>query len=155
MYRQEMIENVAQYIIGKSYTPYELNGFVDGFIYELNDVVNVVDKNGKMFEAVILDYSNQSRIKSNVKAKTLDKKTTNYNLVGSKANAIGQVKLEVDHINETITSLTSRVEDLSDYLKSADAESIYATKTEVTEEFKNYVTSETLSTTLEFTYVEI
>lgn len=118
LYRQEMIENVAQHIIGKSYTPYELNGFVDGFIYELNDVVSVVDKNGDTFDAVILDYSNQSRIKSNVKSETLDKKITNYNLVGSKANAIGQVKLEVDHINETITSLTSRVEDLSDYLKS-------------------------------------
>ena len=119
LYRHEMIEIVANYIIGKSYTPFELNGFVDGFIYELNDVVSVVDKSGDTFDAVILDYSNQSRIKSNVKAETLDKKTTNYNLVGSKANAIGQVKLEVDHINETITSLTSRVEDLSDYLKSA------------------------------------
>lgn len=119
LYRQEMIEEVASHILGKAYTPYELNGFVDGFIYELNDVVSIIDKNGDAFDAVILDYSNQSRIKSNLKAETQDKKTTNYNLVGSKANAIGQVKLEVDHINENITALTSRVEDLSDYLKSA------------------------------------
>ena len=119
LYRQEMIENVANYVIGKSYTPFELNGFVDGFIYELNDVIEIVDKNGDTFNAVILDYSIQSRIKSNVKAEIQDKNKTNYNLVGSKAKAIGQVKLEVDHINETITALTSRVEDLTDYLKSA------------------------------------
>ena len=120
LYRQEMIAEVANHILGRSYTPYQIDGLVDGFIYELNDVVSVVDKNGDTFDAVILDYSNQSRIKSNVKAATQDKKTTNYNLVGSKANAIGQVKLEVDHINETITSLTSRVEDLTDYLRAAN-----------------------------------
>ena len=119
LYRQEMIEEVSKHILGKSYTPFQLNGFVDGFIYELNDVVEIIDKNGDIFNAVILDYSNQSRIKSNIRAETQDKNTTNYNLVGSKANAIGQVKLEVDHINETITALTSRIENLSDYLKSA------------------------------------
>ena len=119
LYRQDMIGKVANYIIGKSYTPFKLDGFVDSFIYELNDVISVVDKNGDVFDAVILDYSNQSRIKSNLKAETQDKNTTNYNLVGSKTNAIGQVKLEVDHINDTITSLTSRVEDLTDYLKIA------------------------------------
>lgn len=118
LYRQEMIEEVAKYVIGKSYTPFELNGFVDGFIYELNDVIEVIDKNGDTFNAVILDYSNQSRIKSNVKAVIQDKNKTNYNLVGSKSSAIGQVKLEVDHINNTITSLTSRIEDLTDYIKT-------------------------------------
>jgi len=120
LYRQDMIEEIAQHILGKSYTPFKLDGFVDSFIYELNDVIEIIDKNGETFNAVILDYSNQSRIKSNLKADTQDKKTTNYNLVGSKTNAIGQVKLEVDHINDTITSLTSRVEDLTDYLKSAN-----------------------------------
>ncbi len=119
LYREEMISNVASFILGKTYTPFELNSFVDGFIYELNDVIKVIDKNGNPFDAVILDYSSQSRIKSNVKADSQDKNKTNYNLVGSKANAIGQVKLEVDHINETITALTSRVEDLTDYLKSS------------------------------------
>lgn len=118
LYRQEMIKEVANHIIGKSYTPFQLDGFVDGFIYELNDVVGIIDKNGKTFNAVIMDYSNQSRIKSNVKAEIQDKNKTNYNLVGSKSNAIGQVKLEVDHINNTITSLTSRIENLTDYLKT-------------------------------------
>ena len=118
LYREEMIANVAKYIIGNSFIPFELNGFVDGFIYELNDVIKIIDKNGEAFNAVILDYSSQSRIKSNVKAATQDENKTNYNLVGSKTSAIGQVKLEVDHINETITALTSRIEDLSDYLKT-------------------------------------
>ena len=53
LYRRDMIEEVAKHVIGKSYTPFQLDGFADGFIYELNDVVSVVDKNGEKFEAVI------------------------------------------------------------------------------------------------------
>lgn len=117
LYREEMISTVASYIIGKSYTPFNIQGFVDGFVYELNDVLSVVDKNGNTFNAVVLDYSSQSRIKSNIKAEVKEKVKTNYNLVGSKASAINQVKVEVDHINDTITALSSRVEDLTDYLK--------------------------------------
>lgn len=119
LYRQEMIEAVASHIIGKSYIPFSLNEFVDGFIYELNDVVNVIDKTGETFEVVILDYSSASRIKSNIKAEQQGKTTTNYKLAGSTKETINQVKLEVDHINNTITALSSRIEDLTDYLTSA------------------------------------
>ena len=117
LYRQEMIETVANYVIGKSYTPFKLDGFVDGFIYELNDVLSVVDRNGDTFNAVILDYSSSSRIKATIKAETQDKKTTNYNLAGSKQQAINEVKLQVDYINNTVTALSSKVEDLTDYLR--------------------------------------
>ncbi len=54
-----------------------------------------------------------------------------------------------DGENKYIEQVGNWEVDLGDYLKSTDAENIYATKSEVTEEFKNYVTSETLSTTLE------
>ena len=116
LYRKEMIEQVASHIIGMSYTPFKLDGFIDGFIYELNDVISVVDKNGDTFNAVILDYSTSSRIKANVKAETQDKNTTNYNLAGSKQEAINQVKLLVDHINNEITALAKKVEDITDYV---------------------------------------
>ena len=45
LYREEMIEKVANYIIGMSYIPYNITNVVDGFIYELNDVVEIIDKN--------------------------------------------------------------------------------------------------------------
>ena len=107
LYREEMISIVASYVIGKSYTPFELTNFVDGFIYELNDVVSVVDKNGNTFDAVILDYSTASRIKANLKAPTQDSNKTDYNLAKSKLNAINQVKLEVDHNKQEINMVAS------------------------------------------------
>lgn len=118
LYREEMIETVAKYIIGKSYTPFNLNNFVDGFIYELNDVLNVIDKNGNIFEAVLLDYSTSNRIKSNIKAGVENKTSTDYKLAGSNKEAINQVRLDVDHIKGIIEALSQRIEDLSDYLRS-------------------------------------
>lgn len=105
LYREEMISTVAEYIIGKSYNPFSLDDFVDGFIYELNDVVTIIDKNGEEFDAVILDYSSSSRIKSNIKADTPDKNNTDYKLAGSSKEEIRKVKLDVDHINKNITAM--------------------------------------------------
>lgn len=107
LYREEMISIVASYVIGKTYIPFELTNFIDGFIYELNDVVSVVDKNGNAFDAVILDYSTASRIKATIKAATQDSNKTDYNLAKSKLEAINRVKLEVDHNNQEINIVAS------------------------------------------------
>ena len=111
LYREEMIEEVANHIIGMSYIPYEINNVVDGYIYELNDVVSVVDKNGDTFDAVILNTSNNSRIKSIVKSEVMTETTTNYNLAGSNKSNVNKVKLEVDHIKNEINSVVSKVEE--------------------------------------------
>lgn len=111
LYREEMIEEVANHIIGMSYIPYTLENVMDGYIYELNDVVEVVDKNGDVFNAVILDISNNSRLKSIIKSEVMAETTTNYNLAGSKASAINQVKLEVDHANNEIKSVASKADE--------------------------------------------
>ena len=113
LYREEMIEEVAKYVVGMSYTPYKAENVIDGFIYELNDVVSIVDKNGNTFNAVILDVSNNSRIKSTIKADVGAETKTNYNLAGSKTSEIAQVKLEVDHINNQIKSVVSTTESVS------------------------------------------
>ena len=113
LYREEMIGEVAKYVVGMSYTPYKAENVIDGFIYELNDVVSIVDKNGNAFNAVILDVSNNSRIKSTIKADVGAETKTNYNLAGSKASEIAQVKLEVDHINNQIKSVVSTTESVS------------------------------------------
>jgi hypothetical protein len=111
LYKEEMIEEVASHIIGKSYTPFTLENFVDGFYYELNDVVTVQDKNNNTFSAVFLDYSNTSRIKSNFKADVMNQEQeTKYNLAGSNKKTLNEVKLEVDHINNEIRQVVSRVQ---------------------------------------------
>lgn len=106
--RESMISLVAPYIIGKSYTPYELTDFVDGFIYELNDTLSVVDKNGDTFTAVILEYDSLSRIKSNVKAQKANSNNTNYKIAGSVKEQLAKVRFEVDHINNEIRSIVSK-----------------------------------------------
>lgn len=115
LYKEEMIEEVASHIIGKSYTPFVLDNFVDGFFYELNDVVTVQDKNDETLNAVFLDYFNTSRIKSIFKADTMNQEQeTNYNLAGSNKKSMNEVKLQVNHIENNITALTSRTETLED-----------------------------------------
>lgn len=111
LHKQEMIEDVATYIIGKTYIPFDLNNFVDGNIYELNDVLEIEDRNGNVFNAVILDISNTSRIKSNVKAADYTEKATKYNLAGSNKKDINEVKIEVDHINQTINEMATSITD--------------------------------------------
>lgn len=111
LHKQEMIGDVATYIIGKTYIPFDLNNFVDGNIYELNDVLEIEDRNGNVFNAVILDISNTSRIKSNVKAVDYTEKATKYNLAGSNKKSINEVKIEVDHINQTINEMAVSITD--------------------------------------------
>ena len=115
LYKQEMIQEVASHIIGKSYTPFILENFVDGFYYELNDVVTILDKNGETFSAVFLDYSNTSRIKSTFKADSMGNvQDTNYNLAGSNKKSMNDVKLQVNHIENNISSLVSKTQTLED-----------------------------------------
>lgn len=118
LYREEMIEEVANHIIGMSYIPYELNNVMDGYIYELNDVVSVIDKNGETFNAVILNTSNNSRMKSIIKSEVMTNTTTNYNLAGSNKVSLEKVKLEVDHINNEINSVVSKVDGYDESISS-------------------------------------
>lgn len=112
LYREEMIEEVAKHIIGNSYIPFEIEGFVDGYIYELNDAVTVIDKNGNEFWAVILDIENTSRIKSDISAPNYENQKTDYNLAGSNKENINQVKLSVDHVNNELSAVASEVQSL-------------------------------------------
>ena len=110
LYREEMIEDVADYIIGTAYVPFNMEGFVDGYMYELNDTITVIDKNDNQFTAVILDIENTSRIKSKTSAPGLENKKTEYNLAGSSRQGLDQVKLDVDHVKQEITAVASHME---------------------------------------------
>ena len=141
LYKEEMIEEVASHIIGKSYTPFTLEGFVDGFFYELNDKVTVEDKNGDIFDAVFLGYSNTSRIKSTFKAEVMSQDKTNYNLAGSNKQIFDKiVKLEVNHIEGRIDSVVSATETASS--KANDAYSIANSTNNDLQKYKESVSTE-------------
>lgn len=108
LYRGEMIETIASYFIGSSYIPFELTDFVDGFYYDLNDEIEIVDKKGNKFKSVILNYESTSRIKSKVGANTESKSLTDYNLAGSTRSAIEDVKLDVNHIKNEINLIATK-----------------------------------------------
>ncbi len=110
LYREEMIEDVANYVIGTSYVPFNIEGFVDGYMYELNDSITVIDKNNNQFTATLLSLENTSRIKSKITAPGLENKKTEYKLAGSSRQGLDQVKLDVDHVKQEITAVASHME---------------------------------------------
>ena len=102
LYRKDMISTVAQYIIGKSITPFTLNDFVDGFCFDMNDVIKVVDRYGNVFDGVMLNYETNSRIRSNVGSDVQQSNKINYRLAGSSKQDIDELKFDVDNINNEI-----------------------------------------------------
>lgn len=111
LYREDMIEDISANIIGKSYVPFTLNNFVDGFCFDLNDVVSVKDRNGNTLDLTILNYETANRISTNVSAETMGTMTTDYNLAGSSKTELREVKLNVDHNNQSIIALSKRTTD--------------------------------------------
>lgn len=124
LYREEMIDTVASYIIGQSITPFTLNDFVDGFYLDCNDVISVNDKNGETFNAVILNYDTSSRIKSNASADVPTNTTTDYNLVGSSKKTLNQIRFDIDHntqqINQIISTQNSQSETINNIQSGLD-----------------------------------
>ena len=111
LYREDMIEDISANIIGKLYVPFTLNNFVDGFCFDLNDVVSVKDRNGNTLDLTILNYETANRISTNVSAETMGTMTTDYNLAGSSKTELREVKLNVDHNNQSIIALSKRTTD--------------------------------------------
>lgn len=133
LYREEMIENVANYIIGKSITPFTLNDFVDGFYLDLNDTIQVTDKNNNIFNATILNYESTSRIKSNVSADVQNNNVTNYNLAGSNKKTTLDVKADVDHIKGQVDLVVKEQTEQSEKIAQLqiDNENITATTSSI------------------------
>ncbi len=95
--RQNLISDVANNIIGRSVIPFSVTDFIDDYIYDLGDTVNVEKKDGTTFETVILNISSNSRIRSNIGAATQTQGATNYAIAGSTKERMKKLALEVDH----------------------------------------------------------
>ena len=120
LYREEMIENVSKYIVGKSIIPFEMSDFVDGFYFDLNDTILISDRNGKIFPGVILNYENSGRIKSIVGAKVQCENDTNYNIAGSNKQGMKRVQQQVDHINQKIISMAEDIEQYDEKISKVE-----------------------------------
>lgn len=120
LYRSEMIADVASHLIGITYAPFELDNFIDGFIYELNDVINVLDRNGNTLRAVIGNIESSSRLKSNIKLSKESELKTDYKIAGSVRESIKDVKVDVDHINNEVRMIASATDELEGRLQQAE-----------------------------------
>lgn len=81
--QNEAIDEIKNNIINRSVTPFVLNGFIDDFIYDLNDMVTIRDKSGTEFTTPILSLTTQSRIKSDFKTEVQKEGTSSGSLGGS------------------------------------------------------------------------
>lgn len=116
--REEMIESVSSYILGVGYTPFSMSDFKDGYIYELNDVISVIDKNGNAFDAVILGYESTSRINSTINADTSNASDTNYEIAGSIQKKLSDVQFNVDHINQKVEIIATETNELNNVIST-------------------------------------
>ena len=114
--REEIASYVGQNIIGLTYTPYQLDGFIDGFMFELNDVVSIEDRDGNNVRAVIIDIQSKNRLRSNLKLVSDISKGTNYTIAGSSKESFRKVRQEVDHINQEIRDIAEEQSETSSLL---------------------------------------
>jgi hypothetical protein len=149
--REEIIEDVASQIIGMSIIPFAMNGFIDDYIYDLNDVINIVDDNGNTFGGVMLEYVTKNRIKSDVKASVQTEKAINHDIAGSVKQGIAKVSLQVNHNTQEIIALAQRTEEIEGEIVESATQVTQNAETIIMEALKDYVTTgdfETFQTTI-------
>ena len=112
LHRETMIEDVASHVIGLTYMPYKLTGFIDGFIYELNDVFQVNDRNNNTVRLVVQNIVNTTRIKSEYSLEDIKKTKTEHKLAGGSSQEISKVRLDVNHLNNEIEGVVTNVQNL-------------------------------------------
>ena len=93
---------VPSQILGASMIPFEVTELIDDYIYDIGDIVTIIDKNGNTVNVTVLSISNTSRIKSTLKAETPTGHEADKALSGSLKEQIKSVRLTVDHVNNFI-----------------------------------------------------
>lgn len=134
--KKEMIDKVAEKIIGMSIIPFELQDVIDNYLYDLNDVITIEDKFGNLFNTTILSLESTSRIFTKAKAAVQNDTMTNYNLAGSSKKSIERIKLDVDHVKNEMNLVAEKVTDNNKKIAemNVDINSISLRTAEVEEE---------------------
>ncbi len=120
LYREDMIEDISVNIIGKSYIPFTLNNFVDGFCLDLNDIISVKDRNGNSLLLTILNYEVINRISVNVGAESLNASSTDYNLSGSNKTTLNRIRFDVDHNTQKITAIATETKENTERISKTE-----------------------------------
>ncbi len=138
--RTNLIRTISGYFFGRSFTPFEVDGLIDDFIFDLNDTVIIEKKDGSTARVTLLEMSNSSRIKSRFGASLQTPGKTKTVLAGSVQERIGKVELIVDHQNNTIQGLVQDGENIKTVLEVAlDEVSAHSQKIETIEK-AGYIT---------------
>lgn len=109
-------------IKGMKLYPFELTEFIDDYLFDINDGIQIKKKDGTHITSYVLGMSTTSRIRSTFKAGTQDSSAADRNLAGSVKADLKSVKLSVDHINNQITALVKDSDDKYTELKQTSEE---------------------------------
>lgn len=155
-------------IKGMKLYPFNLTDFIDDYLFDINDGIQIKKKDGTHIMSYVLGVSTTSRIRSTFKAGTQDSSAADRNLAGSVKADLKSVKLSVDHVNNQITALVKDSDEKYTELKQTSEElsgalidtkndleaKITATASAATSQFtalkteveKNYVANSTYNT---------
>lgn len=92
-------------IKGMKLYPFNLTDFIDDYLFDINDGIQIKKKDGTYITSYVLGMRTTSRIRSTFKAGTQNSSTADRNLAGSVKADLKSVKLSVDHVNNQITAL--------------------------------------------------
>lgn len=109
-------------IKGMKLYPFNLNDFIDDYLFDINDGILIKKKDGTYITSYVLGMSTTSRIRSTFKAGTQDSSTADRNLAGSVKADLKSVKLSVDHVNNQITALVKDSDEKYTELKQTSEE---------------------------------
>lgn len=103
--KSALAPKVFAIIKGMQIYPFELTDFIDDYLFDINDGIQIKKKDGAFVTTYVLGMNTTSRIRSVFKAGTQDSSSADRNLAGSVKLDMKKVKLSVDHINNQITVL--------------------------------------------------
>lgn len=109
--KSALAPKVFAIIKGMQIYPFELTDFIDDYLFDINDGIQIKKKDGAFVTTYVLGMNTTSRIRSVFKAGTQDSSTADRNLAGSVKADLKSVKLSVDHINNQITALVKETDE--------------------------------------------
>ena len=120
--RTDIAPKVFAKIKGMKLYPFNLTDFIDDYLFDINDGIQIKKKDGTHIMSYVLGMSTTSRIRSNFKAGTQNSSTADRSLAGSVKADLKSVKLSVDHVNNQITALVKDSDEKYTELKQTSEE---------------------------------
>lgn len=119
--KSALAPKVFAIIKGMQIYPFELTDFIDDYLFDINDGIQIKKKDGAFVTTYVLGMKTTSRIRSVFKAGTQDSSSADRNLAGSVKLDMKKVKLSVDHINNQITALVKESDErYSEFTQTAE-----------------------------------